>query len=50
MFEMINNIEIEIDDHLDILSENPVQNKVITEALTGYALLADVNTKTFFMD
>ena len=48
--EMINNIEIEIDDHLDILSENPVQNKVITEALTGYALLADVNTKTFFMD
>lgn len=48
--EMIDNLEIEVDDHLDINSENPVQNKVITEALTWYALLGDVNTKTFFMD
>ena len=48
--ELIDDIVFEIDDHLSLESENAVQNKVITEALSGYALLGDVNTRTFFMD
>ena len=36
--------QIPIDDHLSNTSENPVQNKVITLAMDGYATQATLNT------